>query len=493
MAGREAKRLVSIIVPAHNAVAFLSDLGRCLRAIRYPHVEVVLVDDGSTDGTADAAGALGVPRLRVVRQEQRGLPAARNAGLAAARGEFVQFLDADDLISADKLARQVRVFEQRPEVGFVSGGARLFYRTVRRSREAPFVEPFADLLLALCGSNVCHSAGPLLRRRVLDEVGGFDESLEACEDWECWLRIARLGVPAVYVAGTWSWYRRHPEQMSGDARRMYAGYRAVCERVREVVAARVRGADPAADLFALQALRLFLRTADLAVEAGKADEAAEIVRSAAQWWQRARAVAGSSALAGLEAVSHATCAGVQTGEAFPGLSEVWEAVLAGLAVESRPLGVQRALEAEWLLRVRAGADGARWGERLRELAERLWHAAGVRARPRTDGGFITSLLERHVRQGRRRVLVFGAGRHTRWLLTRVAAGGAQFVAVVDEHPALAGTRVLGLPVLDPAEARAVAFDAVLISSDSAEAHLAARAREVLGDVPLIRPYSDPLP
>jgi len=103
-----ANKLVSIIIPSYNSRQWVCDAIDCSLQQTYPHCEVIVVDDGSTDGTAELLSTNYGDKIRYVYQENRGLSGSRNTGLRNARGDYIQFLDADDLIALDKLEIQVR-------------------------------------------------------------------------------------------------------------------------------------------------------------------------------------------------------------------------------------------------------------------------------------------------------------------------------------------------------------------------------------------------
>ena len=115
---------VSVIIPAYNAARFLADAISSVFAQSHSHIQTVVVDDGSTDDTADVVRHYAVS---YIRQQHSGIAAARNTGVLAARGSLLAFLDADDLWTREKLARQINLLAQRPEVQLVAGRVEQFY------------------------------------------------------------------------------------------------------------------------------------------------------------------------------------------------------------------------------------------------------------------------------------------------------------------------------------------------------------------------------
>jgi hypothetical protein len=204
---------VSVIIPAYNYGRFLGQAIESLRSQTYADWECVVVDDGSSDGTAEVAAALAASdrRIACLSQATSGPSAARNAGLAAASGEFVQFLDADDLLGPRKLQHQLEVFGRHPEADIVYGGVRYFVddggddgreKAVRRwvAGSTPRVVSGSGGTVseALVDDNIMVVEAPLIRRSLLEKVGGFDPRIRRMEDWELWLRCAMAGACFIY-------------------------------------------------------------------------------------------------------------------------------------------------------------------------------------------------------------------------------------------------------------------------------------------------------
>jgi glycosyltransferase involved in cell wall biosynthesis len=203
---------VSVVVAAHNEAGWLGETIASVRGQRFEDWELIVVDDGSTDGTADVvAQHASDPRVRCLRQARQERAAARNRGIAASRGCFVAFLDADDLWLPDKLGRQVAALDGDPAAGlcytvarFIDAHGRLLW--LRKPPHAIEGRIFPRLVRA----NHFILSSVLVRRSCLDEVGPFDTSLAVlgCEDWDLWLRLARRH-PVVAVAHELTLYRQH--------------------------------------------------------------------------------------------------------------------------------------------------------------------------------------------------------------------------------------------------------------------------------------------
>jgi glycosyltransferase involved in cell wall biosynthesis len=226
---------VSVVVPTRNRRRLLLRTLGTVRAQRDVDLEVVVVDDGSADGTADAVAALGDARITVVRHERAGgVSAARNAGLASARAPWVAFLDDDDLWAPDKLAAQLAAATDEG-AGWVCGGAVTIDRALRIvSGQLP---PSPEVVWQLPAFNSVPGggSGTMARTSLVREVGGFDPALSNIADWDLWIRLSAQA-PLAVVSRPLTAYLRHPTSLSHDltsvrdefdhARRKHAGARA---------------------------------------------------------------------------------------------------------------------------------------------------------------------------------------------------------------------------------------------------------------------------
>lgn len=180
---------VSVVIPTFNRTGVLRAALDSVLAQTGTDFEVIVVDDASTEDVESAVTGFDDLRLRYLRHDlNRGAPAARNTGLAAAQGAFVAFLDSDDLWLPDKLVRQLALFEDGPpDLGLVYGG----YRFEDGSSRTVMPRERGDLSqVLLLGNCVGGTSLPLIRRSCLEAVGGFDESLRSCQDWDLWIRLA---------------------------------------------------------------------------------------------------------------------------------------------------------------------------------------------------------------------------------------------------------------------------------------------------------------
>lgn len=182
--------LVSVIIATYNRADLLRLTVQSVVAQTYPHVEIIVVDDGSTDHTSRIMQAFS-DRVRYVHQENQGTDAALAHGYALATGDYINFLDHDDLMMPSKLAQQVRILRQQPEISLVHCGYHHIDEQGALLQQA-VVLPDENPVVELLAANYIWSGAPLIRRTCLAEVGTFDESIW-CSDWDLWLRIALAG------------------------------------------------------------------------------------------------------------------------------------------------------------------------------------------------------------------------------------------------------------------------------------------------------------
>ena len=182
--------LISVVIPCYNQARFLGEAITSALDQNYSSLEVIVVDDGSEDDTAEVAGRY--PQVRCIRQANRGLAAARNRGLEASRGEYVLFLDSDDRLAAGAVAVGAESLDSRPDCAFVSGHYSLIdaegLPMPHRASPCAKDDHYRALLR---GNYIGMPATVMYRRSVLEDVKGFDTSRRACEDYDLYLRIAR--------------------------------------------------------------------------------------------------------------------------------------------------------------------------------------------------------------------------------------------------------------------------------------------------------------
>ena len=277
---RDVAPRVSVVIPAHDAAATIGAAISSALWQSFADLEVVVVDDGSTDATAAIASSYGDP-VRVVSQPNGGVAAARNRGIAEAAGELIAFCDADDILFEDHLAALVGLHDGHG--GIVTANAWwLLPGGIRRGHvrhKGRFPSP-GDQRRAILEQNFLNIMS-LFPRRLVDEIGPFDEALARAEDWEFWLRAIFAGHPVTHQHRPLALIRWGTTGLS-------SGAEAMDEAVREVL----RRASTRPDLddderaYVERALagpgaRVLSREGDRALRAGGYDEATRLYREAA--------------------------------------------------------------------------------------------------------------------------------------------------------------------------------------------------------------------
>ena len=226
---------VSVVMPAYNAAWSIGAAASGVLWQTYRDLELVVVDDGSTDGTADVVGALEGP-VKLIRQENAGVAAARNRGIEAASGELITFCDADDLWFAEHLAALLDVWERHGGIA-TSNCYWLFPRGIHPSRmryKGRFPEP-ARQRRAILEQNFV-STMSVFPRALVDEIGPFDEERRRAEDWDFWLRAIYAGHRVSLQREPLALYRWGDTGLSSGWREMDADIEAIFDGLEERVA-----------------------------------------------------------------------------------------------------------------------------------------------------------------------------------------------------------------------------------------------------------------
>jgi glycosyltransferase involved in cell wall biosynthesis len=229
------KPQVSVVVPTYNRGGFIRETIESVLMQTYADFEVIVVDDGSTDGTAEIISTIVDDRIHYHWQENSGLPArARNVALSAARGRYVAFLDSDDLWLPEKLESQIRCFAAHPDAGLVYCDAMYFGQTASHGRSLIRGMLEGNIFDGLLVRNRIPALTAVVRRECLDSVGQFSEepALRSAEDYHLWLRIARR-FPVYAVRAVLGRYRVHDRNLTAEVGPYRAAVRAVEEVGRE--------------------------------------------------------------------------------------------------------------------------------------------------------------------------------------------------------------------------------------------------------------------
>jgi len=210
--------LISVIIPAYNAVLTIKETIESVQKQTFTDWEIIVINDGSTDGTPEIIQSIKDERLKIFNYKNGGLPVARNRGILHASGEFIAFLDADDLWAVDKLEMQLKALQQHPEAGVAYSWT--CFMDVNEQGEPVAYLPSSQYSFTgnvyqnLLVSDFIHSgSNTLIRKEAINSVGEFDPMLKSCEDWDYWLRLAThwdfIVVPEYQI-----FYRRTPGAMS---------------------------------------------------------------------------------------------------------------------------------------------------------------------------------------------------------------------------------------------------------------------------------------
>ena len=231
---KTSEPLVSVVIPAYNAARFIQDTLESALAQTYPHVEVIVVDDGSTDETVDILRGYG-SRIRSIRQDNQGVSVARNRGIAAARGELIAFLDADDVWLPEKLTLQVAEHAIHPEAGLITCGTYYIdeHGKVFDERKPNDFRDRQHTFHAFLIRNMIYG-GPstvVVPRRCLDAVGDFDAALPPTEDRDLWIRLAQRFIVRA-LDRPLSRYRLHPHNSHKNIERMMRSREMTIDRHR---------------------------------------------------------------------------------------------------------------------------------------------------------------------------------------------------------------------------------------------------------------------
>ena len=228
------KPLVSIVIPCFRHGRFLTSAIRASLDQSYPNVEVIVVNDGSDDNTEEVATAF-VPHIRYIAQQNKGLPGARNTGIANSNGAFLHFLDADDLLHPEAIAWLVEAIGGRERT--IARMGHVGFENEDELHASKLMHPNAtlELLPDLIHLNPSPPHAYLIPKSAIKDVGGFEESLRSCEDWDLWLRLAFAGYAGITVGKVGAYYRRYPGSMSTNSSRMLQTRAVVLVRAHDAI------------------------------------------------------------------------------------------------------------------------------------------------------------------------------------------------------------------------------------------------------------------
>ncbi|NEO98998.1 MAG: glycosyltransferase [Symploca sp. SIO2E9] len=231
---------ISVIIPAYNASKTILATLQSIQAQTFSDFEIIVINDGSTDGTLDLLSKISEPRLRVFSYENGGLPVARNRGIVQSSGKFISFIDADDLWEPDKLELQLEALQRHPEAGvayswtaFIDEKGDFLYAWEPLFFEGNVYPQLLVRNFISSGSNI------LVRREFIESAGEFDPSLKSVEDWDYYLRLAArcafVLVPKYQIL-----YRRSSQSMTSKVEVMEQANLIVIERAFKLAPAELQ-------------------------------------------------------------------------------------------------------------------------------------------------------------------------------------------------------------------------------------------------------------
>ena len=235
--------VVSVVMPAYNVSQYIGEAIESVQRQTFREWELLIIDDGSTDGTLAVAGRYAGrdPRITIIQQANGGISAARNTALAHASGTVIAILDSDDVWLPQYVEEQLRILDAHPEVDIVTGNA--WFLGSRRdgqvARPHPDTRPAPDLMNLLADEE-CVFIMSVFRRRVYDTIGGFDVSMRSNEDYDYWLRAAIAGFRFYRNDEPLGHYRRRDDSLSASELRMLSGILRVYHKLRPSLLERPR-------------------------------------------------------------------------------------------------------------------------------------------------------------------------------------------------------------------------------------------------------------
>jgi glycosyltransferase involved in cell wall biosynthesis len=207
---------ISVIIPVYNGEKTIGETIASVLKQTYKNWEILVIDDGSQDATLEVLREINDPRLNVFSYPNAGQAVSRNRGIELARGEYIAFLDADDLWTPDKLETQLKALQENPQAAVAYSWTDYIDESGQFVQSGRHITINGDVYAALLVNNFLENgSNVLIRQQALTEVGGFEASLPPAEDWDLWLRLAKcyhfVAVPAPQVL-----YRVSPTSSSSN-------------------------------------------------------------------------------------------------------------------------------------------------------------------------------------------------------------------------------------------------------------------------------------
>lgn len=226
---------VTVVIPAYNAMTYLPETVSSVLAQSFTDFEVLIINDGSTDHIQAWPATLSDLRIRLISQENQGLPAARNTGIREAKGKYIAFLDADDLWAPTKLEKQVHCLQADSTIGVVYTWTILVDESGQLTGRIFASQAEGNVWQQLLETDVIsNGSSAMVRRDCFETVGDFDRMLTSAEDLDMWLRLA-VHYPFAVVKEPLTLYRQYASSMSKHRQRMFQSLRTVIEKAFQTV------------------------------------------------------------------------------------------------------------------------------------------------------------------------------------------------------------------------------------------------------------------
>ncbi|KYC39316.1 glycosyl transferase family A [Scytonema hofmannii PCC 7110] len=220
---------ISVVIPAYNSMQYLPETLESVLQQTFTDFEVLIINDGSSDNIIQWASEITDPRVKLISQKNQGVSVARNTGIAQSQGEYIAFLDADDLWEQTKLEKQVRYLDENPEVGLVHTSMALVDRNGKSTGRVMTSVAEGEVWKELVESNKIACSSVMVRRRCLEKVGGFEPNLHFAEDWDLWIRISSHYSFAVLKEPLY-YYRQIPTSLSKNLAVLEQSFNFVIEK-----------------------------------------------------------------------------------------------------------------------------------------------------------------------------------------------------------------------------------------------------------------------
>ncbi|RUR83029.1 glycosyltransferase family 2 protein [Chlorogloeopsis fritschii PCC 9212] len=220
---------VSVIIPAYNAMTYLPETVESVLRQTFTDFEVLIIDDGSSDNIVQWVSELEDPRVKLISQDNQGVSVARNTAIAHAQGEYLAFLDADDLWAPTKLEKQVICLDRHPSVGLVHTWMVFIDREGKSTGRVMTSNAEGDAKKQLLEKNMVACSSVMVRRCCLQTVGGFEPNLHFAEDWDMWIRISSH-YPFAVIKEPLYYYRQVPNSLSKNLQVLEQAFYFVIEK-----------------------------------------------------------------------------------------------------------------------------------------------------------------------------------------------------------------------------------------------------------------------